>query len=55
MAAKLMGTVKTNDPFYVNRPREYSPAGGNCFYKSVLSEFKSNVRETWRVILVSVS
>ena len=48
-----MGTVKTNDPFYVNRPREYSPAGGNCFYKSVLSEFKSNVRETWRVILVS--
>lgn len=38
MAAKLMGTVKTNDPFYVNRPREYSPAGGNCFYKSVLSE-----------------
>ena len=54
MAAKLMGTVKKLSVLR-EPPAGVLPAGENCFYNSALSEFKSNVRETWRVILVSVS
>ena len=52
VAAKLMGTVKKLSVLR-EPPAGVLPAGENCFYNSALSEFKSNVRETWRVILVS--